>query len=234
MMNNNKFITLGKAYSAALLAVTVLILSACASNPKVSSYVETQLEQGQALTAINGTRFDNAFGQAKTSTYKTLHIAPLDLSTVEIDEQRLEFDERGWAFTEAEIARYQAYVQKRAAEVFDGDASVQAQATAQGADLVANIKVLEFMPSAPKDDSHSRIARTKYYTRGIGLMQIVIELTDSKSGELVAIFEDSEEVGEDAFGLERNDRVNNQRFMRLELSRWLNKLEDAVSQLNKA
>ncbi len=215
-----------------LFLTTLALLMAACSHQASNSQLTDAPNAAQGLHAVNNTRFDAFFVAPDTSLadYRSLRFMPLDANELEIDTNRLEFVDRNkWKLTQKDIEKMTKTFGDRVSRTYKNNKALSlAEHSGPGvADITFKFK--RFSPNAPKDDLVGRPARQKVFTRGVGLLEISATITDSQSGKVIAYLEDKEEVGE-RFYLERNNRVENMRKLRLEIDGWLRKLNQSLEQ----
>lgn len=209
------------------ISLVAVLLSACTITPPMpSTRTQAIIEQNPVLVADHDTRFEYAFfaDKERLQRFKKISFLPLELDQTQFDERRLQPRERGWSFTEQEQQHYIEHYLKSAARIFNDGSALSFTDQPDETTVFARMQILSFSPNAPKDTPRSRPNKSEYLTYGTGTLTMAIQLHDAETKDVLAVFEDTQELG-DLFRLELNDRFNNNRNFRLELDRWLNKLE---------
>lgn len=210
------------------------LLSACSSSPVVEPLV-SELEPSRGMNIVSKTRFDEFYFKKSTdlSEYHSLWFSPLDFENLVIDESRLNFRDKGWQFDDQDIERIQRIYNKQVMyELERNEVFKLADGPGEGV-LAVRFELIEFAPNAAKDDSINRGVRDKIYTRGFGALEVVARISDSQSGLPIALANDREEV-QSLDELERNDRFNNTRLLKLELRSWISSLTSTFEALRKS
>ncbi len=216
-----------------LALIPCITLIACSVQPSVQPLV-SEAPESSGLNQVKQTGFDSFFinSNAKGLGYHSIMFDELQLEELVIDDARLDIRDRDWSLTDKDKERWQAMFQKRVSLAFSKPNSLSlTESPAEGV-LKAQFELVNFTPSASKDEPASRINSNKIYTRSVGKLDIRVIISDSITGKRMAYIEDSREVGDNSYPiLERNNRINNDRKMRLELSSWLNLLKTALVDL---
>ncbi|WP_185236518.1 DUF3313 family protein [Teredinibacter franksiae] len=212
-----------------LFLVITLFLVSCTSTPEFVAG-ESAPNHPQ-LSRVEGAGFDELYVLSGDvfARYSKLYLADLNLSTLKIDDRRLNSGDK-WALTEQDHASLQRGFRETAEKTFTGDKSLSiAKGVGEGT-LSGEFVFTDFYPSASKDRSNDRSSGEKIFTHSVGYVKMVIKLTDASTGELVAYATHEEEVG-DSMYLERNDRMNNIRKMKLAFSKWFKAIDNVASTL---
>ena len=217
-------------YLATLLLSFSLI--ACTS---VAPVVEDQpLDEGvfKGMYQVDKTPFKLFYlnkGEDLTR-FTAVQFKPLDLSHLEIDQRRLEMRDKKWEITEEDKQAIQAIFQQQVERAFPAEGAVKL--VEQDGKNVLNVafEFMKFAPTASQDRDGKRGMNDKVYTHSVGGMAINAKLYDSESGELVAYLADAREVGEKV-NMQVNDRPNNIRNLKSEISSWLDKLKVTMGAL---
>ena len=158
---------------------------------------------------------------ADFSQYGKILLDPLDMSRTEIIQPPSPTGTRiskPWELTD----RDRSALQKAFSEVFTreleetGDYDV---VTEPGPDVLRlSATSTQLAPAAAKDDLASRgSGRSRVYTEGAGSMAIAFGLSDSQSGEILAVVKDARR-GSPAWGI--NNSVTNLSDVRFMFARW--------------
>ncbi len=211
-----------------LIALALITLAACSTKPVVEP-LTSQAPDSKGLNVVSGTPFDNFYVRedASLEDYDALMFAPLELDELEINDRRLDIRDRDWTLTEKEKTRIIEDFAERAQRATESAGQFRVAEQPGPGVLLVSFEFVEFSPSASKDDGVNRGVRDDVFTRGIGGLKLNAKITDAQTGLLIAYLDDNREVGE-RIDLERNDRVNNTRYLRLEITSWINKLQDTL------
>lgn len=207
---------------------SVALMSGCQSNPERTGEVDPI----SGLQEVKSSAFDKLALESpeKMAKYKAIYVAPLDLSQLEIDTRRLQARDRGWTLSEKEKAKMAGYFADSVISSFQ-DSPLPLARTPGEHVLTAEISLVKFIPSAPKDDLKSRTTRTEVFTYNVGELEMTGLIRDSVTGAVVGSIEDTQEVGDTVY-LEKNDRINNTRKLKNTFNKWGRGLVEAVSMLN--
>lgn len=213
--------------------IPALVLMACTVQPSVQPLV-SEAPESKGLNRVEKSGFDTFFihKDTKDADYHAIMFDELQVDMVTIDNRRLDFGDRDWELTDKDKARWQEMFRDRVEDAFSKSKTLQLTDTAAQGVLKAEMAFISFTPSATKDDLHSRVNLQRVFTQSVGKLDIKIVIKDALTGKQLAYIEDSREVGDVFYpSLERNDRINNDRKMRLELLSWLNLLKSNLSEL---
>lgn len=211
------------------ILIVFLVLAACTGNPVVESTPDSL-----GMYSVKSVPFDRFLIKSASvlQDYSAITASPINVDNVEIDEERLEFDEKPWILTEKDRARLQRIFASSFRQVFESKRSFSAEAQDGKGTLNLEVELLEFTPNAPKDDFKSREINEKIITYNVGDITLKAIITDASTGEVIAIVEDDEEIGDDR--LQINDRVTNTRETRLTFQSWLSRLNNALVKLRSS
>lgn len=209
----------------ALVSATLLV--GCQTEPTMTQ----QLDSITGLQSVQGTTFDKLALESpeKLAKYRAIYVAPLDLGQLEIDTRRLDAGDREWTLSATERAKIAGYFSDSVMSSFRNSALPLARNPGPDV-LVAELALIKFTPSAPKDDVRSRGARTEIFTYNVGDLEMTGRLKDSVSGATLGYLADTAAVG-DTIYLERNDRLNNVRKLKNTLNEWTAGLAEALDML---
>ncbi len=210
------------------LSICFFIVS-CAQSPQFSSQNTPTDENG--FGEVTGTSFDlfNAKRPDVFSSPSKIHFNELDLNQLEIDDTRLDFGE-SWELSEKDINSMKRSFSQQTERTFKEEPGVSLAPTASEADLLAEFTLTKFVPNVPNDKVSIRGPRDKILTRSVGKLYMTAEIKHAETGELLAVIEDAEEVG-DSMHLQLHNRANTSREFRLTYSRWLNDLKAVMTEL---
>ena len=211
-----------------LLAVLVAAsVTACGT---INSSVKASQAQAQGASLVPAVKslFDASFvaPNLHLSSYKKIKINDLDLSNVKIIKPRSEhLSDAPWELNNDDKKYYQEKFLAAAKENLTAN-KLFVDAADVGADtLELKTKIVEIAPLASKDDSKGRPNYMDVYTRGFGRMNIVFELYDSKTNQLVMLVNDDHDLGDQ---WEKNDRVRTNVQIRLAFDHWFAHLQNEV------
>lgn len=208
-----------------ILSLAVLMVS-CASAPQLS-LTAGNTEQTKNLFEVKHSGFDSFYlAESITLNELSIYTLPLDVSGLEIDERRLSISQKPWhPLTEKEQMRLSTrFDEKMAAELSDQERP-ESEAVA---DIVAQFKLVKFVPSTSKDSIFKRSIGDEVYTRSVGALTLEVVLTDRKTKKIVGFAQDTVEVGEKV-DLEQNSRVNNTRKIYLTFDRWIHRWHKLIA-----
>lgn len=217
-----------KSYMFVIAMFLTSTLIGCAATPEISDVVDNR-DKTRGFVQVNKTGFDAFWvsGEDALQGYGSVYFAPVKLEEVEIDNSRLSLYDKEWVLTDQDKSITVDYFAKAAANVFTKSSDFTWVAEPEADSLQVEFKILNFTPTASRDADRTGV-REKVYSRSVGRMSLTAEVTDANTGKLIAVFDDVEEIG-DTHRLERNDRINNLRQLRLSISKWHSDLEKTLS-----
>ena len=210
-----------------LLALVAASVTACGT---VNSSVKASQAQAQSAGLVPAVKpqFDASFvaPNVHLSNYKKIKIDNLDLSNVKIIKPRSEhLSDTPWELNNDDQKYYQEKFLAAAKENLISNKLFESASEVGVETLQLKTKIVEIAPLASKDDIKGRPNYMDVYTRGFGRMNIVFELYDSRTNQLVMLVNDDHDLGDQ---WEKNDRVRTNVQIRLAFDHWLANLQDEI------
>lgn len=165
-------------------SVVTLLLSVIAGSALTGIQAQEGEHSGQAL-GVQYQRPDTDYTQ-----YHSLLLDTLDVSNAKIVPPPWKADQPfKWEVSEKNFKALQAaFVESMHDQISANDGYPIVSEPGPGV-MEINIRIVSFMPYADRDE--------KVTTRGSGEMRVHVEVRDSQSAELIAIYEGAQEVGQD-------------------------------------
>lgn len=216
----------------AVLSISAMVLlAACASEPKVDTSPEARNAQG--LSPVSGTSISEVFvdHEANFKGFKQYQIVTLDTSDVEVSYKPSSGQMRGrdWTLTDDDRQWLQ--------EMYAGSMNTEllkkgytlVDAPSEGV-LVVQARLKRLEPTAPRDDAASRpVGRSHYYTEGSGKMTIEIVFSDGASQKVVATVVDRKDAGTH---WSDNNAVRNRADVKRLFNRWASQLGRSLDRVH--
>ena len=212
-----------------LIILLCIFVVGCSNAYNSNNYVVSGAPDEQGLYELSGTNFDSVRVESKSKlgSYSVVYFEPLNTTDLIIDDRRLHSSDKPWVFGSKEHERLSRMLSDITTKLFDASTGIALSMEPTPNSLTASIKLIKFTPSASKDEPRNRGIGDKIYTLSVGELKARVLLKDSTTGEIVGIINDSEEVGDSPW-LERNDRPNNTREIRLTMSDWVRSLKSVL------
>jgi hypothetical protein len=212
----------------------VLFLGGCAGQqpPSIQTGPDADVVMGN-LNRVDNARADFVYVDPAIDygRYQGLLLEPLDLDHVEIrqpDGSQLGTRiERPWTLTDSDRDSLRASFDEIMRRELGADGAFRL--SDEPADDVLRVEAMltRIAPNAPKDDVRTRsTARTIVYTQGTGSLSIELVLTDSLSGEVLALLKDTRDGETTMFSM--NTRVGNLNEVRRIFSGWGRRLQSGL------
>ena len=208
-----------------LLISTALLLAACVSvsEPTIQTGVNAEIIDGN-LHRVDNSRMGIAYVNPRVdfSKYTRLIVDPLGVDNVEIIEpgrsSASRASSRDWELDDKDRKTMREAFAKAMRVQLEEKGDFQIVTEADRDVLRISATLVSFAPSAPKDDFNSRsIGRSRTYTEGVGTLTISISFSDSRTGEVLALVEDSNS-GSDMWVV--NNRAANLGEIRFMFNSW--------------
>ncbi len=164
--------------------VIALVVSVMAGSAMTATYAHEDADAGQPLKV----RYEQP--GVDYSKYHSLLIDELDVATTKIVPPPWKADKPfSWKVTEKNFAALQAAFTESMRDQISANSGYPIVAEPGPGILEFNLRIVSFMPYANRDEQVT--------TRGSGEMRIHVEIRDSQSGDLLAMYEGPQEVGQD-------------------------------------
>jgi hypothetical protein len=218
-----------------LILVLALLAAACTSEPTIQKGPDAEILGGN-LHRVDNSRAGLAYVDPDVdfSRYTRLMIDPLGVDNVEIIQPQGGGVTRprsgDWELTQRDkddLRRIFAEVMQNNLQE-KGDYPIVSEPGDDVLRITAALTALE--PSAAADDPRSRgVGRARVYTEGAGTTHIKVVFTDSETGEVLALVEDSK-TSQDLWGV--NNRVTNLSDVRRHFNSWARAIRARLDIIN--
>ncbi len=215
-----KFRPLFKTTPLVLLMVSGLVLTGCASEPKVDESPDAVNEQG--LSPVTGDNVKESFVKLGTdfSKYSAYLFTHLDVEDTVVRYNPSSSDVRGrkWELDDSDREGFKAVYAK---SMVDALTSRGHEVVTQSGDnvMLVSASLLKLEPKGPKDDNKNRYHNGEFYSEGAGKITIAMEFRDSVSGELLATIVDRRKAGAT---WQANNAMRNRMEVERLFKRWAN------------
>ena len=217
------------------ILLLALVISGCAGEPTIQTGPGAEVIDGN-LHRVDNSRVGLAYvdPDADFSIYRRIMVDPLGVDDVEIIQAQGGGVTRPkgepWELSQKDrddLQRVFAEAMQKNLEE-KGDYPIVTEPDTDVLRITAALTALE--PSAPPDDPRSRgVGRTRVYSEGSGTTHIKVVFTDSESGEVLALIEDSK-TSEDIWGV--NNRVTNLADVRRHFNSWARAIRARLDIIN--
>ncbi len=211
--------------SVLILIASLVLVTACSITKPHEKNLAKEAEP-LGLTEAGSSTLDSVFVADKLgiANYKHIILEPLDMSAVKIRKPtNISFvNDTPWELNDQDRNYYQEkYTQAMKKEWLDKSGLTQVdKATEQT--LIVKAVLKEIAPLGSKDDFKGRPVITKVYSEGVGTMTINFELSDAKTGKVLALVSDQRDLGK---VWEENNRVTFNQQVRLAFTAWASRLQ---------
>lgn len=211
--------------SVLILMGSLALITACSITKPHEKNLATEAEP-LGLTEVESATLDSVFvaDNVGIANYKYVVLEPLDMSAVKIRKPaNISFvNDTPWELNDQDRNYYQEkYTQAMKKEWLDKSGLTQTdKATEQT--LIVKAVLKEIAPLGSKDDFKGRPAITKVYSEGVGTMTINFQLSDAKTGKVLALVSDQRDLGKI---WEENNRVTFNQQVRLAFTAWASRLQ---------
>jgi hypothetical protein len=222
----------------ALALATATLLSACAGDPTIQTGDDAETIMDGRLARVDNARaslvyVDPDFDYGR---FDAVMIDPLDVEHIEViqpssSSSSINRFNREWELTDKD----KESLRSNFSEAVKGAISSRGafELTDEADHNVVRIAALitQIAPTGPRDDVQSRGVRSTVITDGAGSISVAMMITDSTSGEVLAIIKDTRD-GESNFGT-INNRVTNIAELRRHFNAWGRQLSDGLVALQQ-
>lgn len=218
-------------YKILRMMVITLSLGACAGVPQISEQPVSADEVKGFYQVLNLQQLSTVYIRSAVALqgYRQVVFSELDVSRLEIDKSRLQPRQDYWRLEDSDTRRLREMYRDQLARFYDGNSRTLTRVKKPGGGVLqVDFALTRYTPNAPKDDARGRSAGQTFYAESAGLLAMQVRISDSDTGELLAVVEDDRELGTE---WEEDNRVNNARRLRQGLLVWIKRIDTAIGQL---
>jgi hypothetical protein len=211
--------------SVLILICSLALVTACSMTKKHEENLAKEAEP-LGLKEAGSDELDSVFiaDAAGIASYKQVILTPLDMSSVKIRKPSdISFtNNTPWELNDQDRNYYQErYADAMKKEWLDKDGLKQVDQAAEKTLLVKAV-LKEIAPLGSKDDFKGRPVITKVYSEGVGTMTIQFEISDAKTGKVLALISDQRDLGK---MWEENNRATFNQQVRIAFTAWASRLQ---------